>query len=406
MILSPTVNRRWLFLTAGMLALLGLAAIVWLALRPHLRAQLAAAETPASASVSGNFQPTAAQWASLTFEPVQVTAFDGLTTAEGLIVVNDNATANVYSQFSGRVTSISGQPGQNVRRGAVLLTMLATEAAQAKGDLAAAAAAEDTARKQVEMARLTEQRQHDLFLAEAGAEKDWLQSKADLAVAENAERAAQAGMAAAREKATVLSGSQTPGGRDAVITAPIDGVIVQRQVAPGQFVNSLATGGSAPLYTISDLRTVWIVAMVSETDATRARVGQPVDITALALPGRVLHSKISWVAASVDATTHRLPVRAEVPNGDGALKPQMSVTVQLLEPQPVRSLAVPRSAVVYDGPQAHCYVALPDRTLAVRKLILGRVQGDLIEVKAGLTPQDRVLVKGPLFIDRATDGST
>ena len=181
---------------------------------------------------------------------------------------------------------------------------------------------------------------------------------------------------------------------------------MQRQVAPGQFVNSLTAGGSAPLYTISDLRMVWVLAMVSEADASRAKIGQPVDITALALPGKVMRSKVSWIGASVDPTTHRLPVRAEVPNGDGALKPQMSVTVQFLEQQPVRTLAIPRSAVVYDGQQAHCYVALPDRTLVARTLNLGRVQGELIEVKAGLTEQEHVLVKGPLFIDRATDGST
>lgn len=399
-----TTSRRSLILIAA-LALLALAGLVWLVVRPPV-AQVAAAELPASAAAPGTFRPTAAQWASLTFEPVQVKAFEGLIRAEGMIVVNDNATANVFSQFSGRVTSIRGQPGENVRKGTVLLTMLATEAAQAKGDLATAAAAEATARRQVELAQLTEQRQHELFIAEAGAEKDWLQSKVDLAVAENVARAAQAGVGAAREKAAVLSGPATPGATGAAITAPIDGVIVQRQVAPGQFVNSLAAGGSAPLYTISDLRMVWVLAMVSEADASRARIGQPVDITALALPGKVMRSKVSWIGASVDPTTHRLPVRAEVPNGDGALKPQMSVTVQFLEQQPVRTLAIPRSAVVYDGQEAHCYVALPDRTLAARTLNLGRVQGELIEVKAGLTEQERVLVKGPLFIDRATDGST
>jgi len=399
-----TTSRRRLILIAAF-ALLALAGLVWLALRPSV-AQLAAAELPASAAAPGTFRPTASQWASLTFEPVQVKAFEGLIRAEGTIVVNDNATANVFSQFSGRVTSIRGQPGENVRKGTVLLTMLATEAAQAKGDLATAAAAEATARRQVELAQLTERRQHELFIAEAGAEKDWLQSKADLAVAENAARAAQAGVGAAREKAAVLSGPATPGAIGAAITAPIDGVIVQRQVAPGQFVNSLAAGGSAPLYTISDLRMVWVLAMVSEADASRAKIGQPVDITALALPGKVMRSKVSWIGASVDPTTHRLPVRAEVPNGDGALKPQMSVTVQFLEQQPVRTLAIPRSAVVYDGQQAHCYVALPDRTLVARTLNLGRVQGELIEVKAGLTEQEHVLVKGPLFIDRATDGST
>ena len=160
------------------------------------------------------------------------------------------------------------------------------------------------------------------------------------------------------------------------------------------------------MFTISDLRTVWVLASVSEIDATRIKIGQPVEISALALPGRKLRSTVSWVAASVDPTTHRLPVRAELRNLEGALKPQMSVTVRMLETEPVARLAIPRSAIVYDGQQAHCYVETSDRTLTVRKLQIGRVQGELAEVKDGLAAGDRVLTRGPLFIDRAADGSS
>ena len=119
-----------------------------------------------------------------------------------------------------------------------------------------------------------------------------------------------------------------------------------------------------------------------------------------------LRSTVSWVAASVDPTTHRLPVRAELRNLEGTLKPQMSVTVRLLETEPVAGIAIPRSAIVYDGQQAHCYVETSDRTLTARKLEIGRVQGEFAEVKAGLVAGDRVLTRGPLFIDRAADGSS
>ena len=395
----------------GVLAVVVLAIIAFLVVmisRNGAQTQPDPKEPSATETGSGSFHPTADQWGSLTIEPVRTAPFDTLVTADGTVVVNDNTTANVFSQFSGRVTSINGQPGQSMRKGTVLLTLLATETAQLKGDLAAASAAEATTRRQLDLAKVTEKRQHELLLAEAAAEKDWLQSQADLAIAENAERAAQAAVASAREKAAVLT-SHTPGSSgqgNAEIVAPIDGVIVQRQVAPGQFVNSLAAGGGTPLFTISDLRTVWVLASVSEIDATRIKIGQPVEISALALPGRKLRSTVSWVAASVDPTTHRLPVRAELRNLEGALKPQMSVTVRMLETEPVARLAIPRSAIVYDGQQAHCYVETSDRTLTVRKLQIGRVQGELAEVKAGLAAGDRVLTRGPLFIDRAADGSS
>ena len=222
----------------GVLAVVVLAIIAFLAVmisRNGAQTQPDPKEPSARETGSGSFHPTADQWGSLTIEPVRTAPFDTLVTADGTVVVNDNTTANVFSQFSGRVTSINGQPGQSMRKGTVLLTLLATETAQLKGDLAAASAAEATTRRQLDLAKVTEKRQHELLLAEAAAEKDWLQSQADLAIAENAERAAQAAVASAREKAAVLT-SHTPGSSgqgNAEIVAPIDGVIVQRQVAPG-----------------------------------------------------------------------------------------------------------------------------------------------------------------------------
>jgi cobalt-zinc-cadmium efflux system membrane fusion protein len=385
--------------------LVGLALVLgwgWLRRPAEAPAPVAAPAKPAN-----SYQPTPAQWDALKIDAVAVSAFDAIVTADGSIAVNDNATANVFSQYSGRVTSIYGQPGQVVHKGARLLELVATEAAQVKSDVAAAVAAQATAAKQLELARLTERRQHELFLAEAGAQKDWLQSKVDLVAAESADEASRAALLAAREKAAVLASTATGGshpGDSTLITAPIDGIILQRQVAPGQFVNSLASGGSTPLYTISDLRSVWVVANVSEVDAARIKPGLPVEITALALPGRTLRSRVAWVAATVDPTNHRVAVRAELPNTERALMPQMNVSMRLLDAHPMQAVAVPRAAVVYDGQAAHCYVATAQRTLVARKLELGRMQGDMVEVKSGLSAGERVVTRGALFIDRAAEG--
>lgn len=367
--------------------------------------QATAAVRPASTG----FQLTPVQWASLRIEPINQVSFDSVLVADGVIATNDNRTAAVYSPFSGRVTAIQAQLGQTVRKGAPLATVLAAEAAQSDTDLAAAVAAETTTHKQFELAQLTERRQHELLLAEAGTQKDWLQSQSDLVAAENGYRAARAALAAVRAKAAILGGeSSTRNGAVGLgrITAPIDGVVVQRQVAPGQFVNSVSAGGSTPLFTITDLRTVWVLASVSETDAAGLKLGQAVEVSTLALPERTFRARVSWVAAVVDPATHRVSVRAELANPDGALKPQMTATVRLFEGHPAEALAVARSAVVYEGQEAHCYVVVAERTLVARKLQIGRVQGGMAEVKSGLSAGDRVVTRGALFIDRAAEDET
>jgi len=108
-----------------------------------------------------------------------------------------------------------------------------------------------------------------------------------------------------------------------IVTAPIAGTITQRQVGIGQYVASLANGATTPVYTISDLSTVWLIANVREVDTPSMHVGHSVEVRVLAYPGHVFKAKISWVAPSIDPNTHRLPVRADVENPDGALKPGM-----------------------------------------------------------------------------------
>ncbi len=356
--------------------------------------------------VAGSLTLTATQWASLTVEPVRKKVFDSVLTSDGTVVVNDNKSVAVFSQFSGRVVTVFAEAGQMVRKGAPLAAILAVEAAQTKSDTAAAAAAEATSLKQLDLAQLTERRQHQLFLAEAGAEKDWLQSKADLVAAENAHRAALVALAAVREKNTILgqTASSSPSATaQTVIAAPIDGLVVQRQIAAGQYVNSLAGGGIAPLFTITDGRTVWVVGNLSESQAAHVSLGQPMDIAALALPGRIWRGRVAWVAPSVDPSSHRIAVRAEIANADGALKPQMNVTIRLLESQPGEALAIPRSAIVFEGPQAHCFVATGERTLAPRTIQLGRVDTDVAEVRTGLRIGDQIVTRGALFIDRAAE---
>ena len=393
----PALHLRLGLILVILLLVLG-AAWRFLSERSEARKPALAAE----ASTPGRLKLTPAQWASLNIAPVRSVDFDSVIVADGVVATDDNTTAAVFSQFSGRVTAVPVQLGQTVSKGAPLATVLASEMAQSNSDLVAAQAAEDTAAKQLQLARQTEHRQHELFKAEVGAQKDWLQSQADLNTAENALHAAQAARSAAQDRARILGAGQ---GASGTIRAPIAGVVMQRQVAPGQFVSSLASGGGGALFSIADLHRVWVMANVSEDQAAFLTLGQQVEISALALPGRTFKARLNWIAAAVDPTTHRVAARAELPNPDLALKPQMALTVRLLAGHPLRSVAVARSAVIYDGDEARCYVVTAERTLASRKLEIGRTQDDMVEVRSGLQPTDRVVTRGALFIDRAAEAS-
>jgi len=186
-----------------------------------------------------------------------------------------------------------------------------------------------------------------------------------------------------------------------IVTAPIAGTITQRQVGIGQYVASLANGATTPVYTISDLSTVWLIANVREVDTPSMHVGHSVEVRVLALPGHIFKAKISWVAPSIDPNTHRLPVRADVENPDGALKPGMFADFSIITGEASTAPAVPQEAILYEGDHVRVWVAGEGDTLALREIRTGRSSDGMVEVLAGLSAGEKVVTSGTVFIDRA-----
>jgi cobalt-zinc-cadmium efflux system membrane fusion protein len=239
-----------------------------------------------------------------------------------------------------------------------------------------------------------------LYDAKGGSLQDWQQAQADLTAAETALTAVRnrlriLGRSEAEIDALETSRAMNP---TADIVAPIGGVVVDRQVGPGQF---LQAGSGTPVFTIADPSSVWLLANVREADSGSVHVGQAMDVKVPAYPKRVFKARVNYVAALVDPVTHRLPVRAEIENLDGALKPEMFATFRILTGEPTDSPAVPESAVVFEGELAHVWVLADGGLLAYRAIRTGRTHDGLIEVLDGLKPGERIVTKGGLFIDQA-----
>jgi len=361
----------------------------------------------------GTFRPTPEQWTGIKTAKVRETAFPSLVSTDGKIAFNDDTTTPVFSPFSGRVTRLIASAGDPVTKGSPLFEIAASEFAQAENDLVAAAAALRTARAQLQLAQTSEHRQKALFEAKGGALKDWQQSQVDLANAEGGLRSAEVALAAVHNRLRILGRTDTDIAalesssdpqrmpRTAIVAAPVAGVVTQRQVALGQNITSVANGASSPVYAIADPRTVWLVANVRETDAPALRVGDPVAGRVVAFPGRVFRARLIYVAAALDPTLHRLPVRAKIDNADGALKPEMFAQFDIVTGPPRSSPGVPEDAVVYEGDTAHVWVVTPDRTIGLRNIRVGSIQAGMAEVLAGLTAGETIVSTGSLFIDRA-----
>jgi cobalt-zinc-cadmium efflux system membrane fusion protein len=376
---------RWLATAATVALVVALA--VWLVQRGR------APEPAPDATAAGTFRPTAQQLKTLSIATVATHSFSSTEFTDGRIAVNANRATPVYSPFSGRVVALSAAPGDSVAAGAVLASIEASEFVQAQTDLESTTA-------QARLARQSEARKHALYEAQGASLQDWQQSQAELA---NAEAALQS----ARNRLRILGKSD--GEIDALagtgridarvpLRAPLAGVVVDRQLGPGQYVQA---GSSTPLFTIADVASVWLVGNVRESEAARMRRGQPVEVQVPAWPQRVFRAHLNYVAAVVDPATHRLTVRAEIPNGDGALKPEMLASFRIVTSEAVEAPAVPEAAVVYEGERAHVWVVGADGLIGLRTIRAGRVNDGLVEILDGARPGERVVTRGSLFIDRA-----
>lgn len=185
-----------------------------------------------------------------------------------------------------------------------------------------------------------------------------------------------------------------------LLTAPVGGVVVRKDVVEGAYVTT-----GTRLFSIADLRTVWVELDAYEKDLPWVHVGDAARFEAEALPGRVFTGKVVFIDPFLNNTTRTVRVRLEVPNPDGALKPGM--LVHGLQRTPAargqQPLVIPESAPLVTGKRAVVYVADPGKegVFTGREIVLGPRAGAYYVVQNGLSEGERVVTRGSFMIDSA-----
>ena len=358
-----------------------------------------------------NFTPTPSEWATLTIEPVKAKTFRAEYVTEGKVAVDEDRSTPVFSPYAGRVTKLLAKPGEVLKQGQPLFTIEAADTVQAQNDFIAAMSSQNKAKSAIDLADIQFKRAKDLYEGHAIPLKDYQQAEATQVQAQNDMRSSATALEAARNKLRILGFTdetikafQDKGviNPEVTIYSPIAGTVVQRKIGPGQYVNS---GASDPVFVVGDLSTVWLTAFVRESDAAAVCIGQDISVNVIALPGRPLTAKVNYVAAAIDPNTRRLLVRATIDNKDGLLKPEMFANVTIYSSGDRAAPAVPKQALIYEADKVRLWVAREDKSVELREIKIGLINGNLVEVTSNLKPGEQVVTKGSLFIDRAASGS-
>ncbi len=253
--------------------------------------------------------------------------------AAGRVAFDDARVQHVFSPVAGRVSRVLARPGQRVRRGDGLVSLLAPEVGAALADV-------EKAEADLAQASAERDRQRRLVGAGAGPLRD-------LDAAEDAWRRAEAELARARQRASLFrSASVDVVTQELTLRSALDGKVIARAVAPGMELQGAYAGGTpVELFTVGDIDRVWVLADVPEQDLSLAHVGAEVAVRVAAWPDRTFRGRVEWVGGALDPALHTGRVRIGLSNPDHLLKPEMLAQVSIAAPAR-RAVVLPRRALV------------------------------------------------------------
>ncbi|WP_085315248.1 efflux RND transporter periplasmic adaptor subunit [Derxia lacustris] len=305
------------------------------------------------------------------------------------VALDETRTARISPAIAGRVVQIGADLGSAVRAGQPLAAIDAPELGSARADVAKARADETRS-------RLDRERAERLFEAGVIAKRDL-----EAAVADHQQAAAEARRADLRAANLGSSaGSVGSDGERYVLRSPVAGIVTERHLNPGQEVRPDLPD---PLFVVSDLGRLWIVADLPERDIARAHVGGRALAEVDAWPGQRFEARVERIAPVLDPATRRIRIVASVDNRDGRLRPEMFARLALVADGNATAIRLPATAVVTDGLYSHVFVEDGNR-LVRRRVDVSLRDGDAVWIGAGLNPGERVVTEGTLLVQSELAG--
>lgn len=326
--------------------------------------------------------------------------FNNVRHSIGVIDFNQDRTAKVYSAYQGRVSKVLAKAGDDVKAGQVLFTVAVPDMSQAASTLISSAGA-------LRNANETLKRAEALTKDNSIPQKEYLQAQTD-------QQTAKAAYDAARQNLHLFDLSDADINRleqdkrvglEFSVKSPMAGRVTARAAQPGQLVQP---GTDPAPMVVSDMRSLWMVSYVPESEFSQFRLGQPVQVSVSAWPGKAFTGTISYVGDSLDADSRRFVVRADVADPDHVLRPQMTADFTITVAAPENGLAVPAEAVVREGDGSDVvWLAMGKDAkgpLFTRtKVTRGKTENGWVQITQGLNATQPIARHNALFLSSLYD---
>jgi membrane fusion protein, heavy metal efflux system len=305
------------------------------------------------------------------------------------LVWNEERTQRIYPAFAGRVMAIKADVGQAVKSGTLLAQLASPDFGMAQADTAKSQA--DVGLTQKSLAR-----QKELFDAGIIARKDLDVAQADAARAQAENQRAQA-----RTKLYGGAGGGSGGVNQSLgLIANISGVVVERNLNPGQEVRPDQSGPGVPaLFVVTDPTSLWVQIDARESEIGTLKIGSSFELVIPSLGGQKFEGKVTAAADYIDPATRTIKVRGVVANPNRMLKAEMLATARI-ERQLGNGVVIPSQAVSLLGSKHTVMVQSSPGVFEQREITMSYQGPKETVVSSGLEAGEQVVSENMLLLVR------
>ena len=322
----------------------------------------------------------------ITVDTVKTHILEGNLELTGEVTFDQTAVVNLTSLVTGLADDVKVQLGDYVQKGQVLATIRTNDLLDLQKELSTNIAEANVAQKQYDVAK-------DLETKGINSQKEVLEAEQNLNK-ENAD------VEAFKKELAIIGGDAS--GNVVIVRSPITGYIVERHVNPNQNVEKQDQNvGQEPMFVISDLKKVWVMANVYEADIEKVKVGETVDISTIAYPDKIFKGIINNVSNVLDPINKTMKVRVVLNNANIELKPEMFAKVILDYKQKNEVPCIPHESVVFDDNKTYVVVYHSREKLEVRQIDLYPTHEKVLYVRSGLNAGETIISKNQLIVYNA-----
>ena len=300
----------------------------------------------------------------------------------GTVTYDQDKVVKIFPLVSGLVTEVKVSLGDLVQKDQVIAVVRSGEMAGVQNDLITAQS--NLAISEKNLAATT-----DMYKSGIASEKDYISAQKDFDKAKSELNRVQT------VKSIYGSGKQS----DYIVKSPISGFIVEKLINPNMQIRS---DNGNNLFTISDLKKVWVVAKVYESDIAKIKPDMEVKINTLAYPDKEFIGKVDKIFNVLDPDSKTMTVKIKLDNPDYTLKPEMFANVKILYNTSTAQLPVVDSkALVFNDKKYYVMVLKGKKDFEVREVSIGGTVDNKTYILSGLKSGERVASRYSLLLYNA-----